>query len=206
MLVLASASPRRRELLKKAGVEFVVRPANIQEEALAGESARNFAERMAREKARVVWNQEHDTESITKDTKFREAAPDQRDSYVLGADTVVVVDDVILGKPENAEDAGRMLRLLSGRQHEVITAVCLLGRNFEDVRSETTSVCFSAIPESEMRRYTASQEPMDKAGGYAIQGGASRWVRKIEGDYSNVVGLPVELVVRMMREHRVIKG
>jgi septum formation protein len=206
MLVLASASPRRRELLKKAGVEFVVRPANIQEEALAGESARNFAERMAREKARVVWNQEHDTESITKDTKFREAAPDQRDSYVLGADTVVVVDDVILGKPENAEDAGRMLPLLSGRQHEVITAVCLLGRNFEDVRSETTSVCFSAIPESEMRRYTASQEPMDKAGGYAIQGGASRWVRKIEGDYSNVVGLPVELVVRMMREHRVIKG
>lgn len=204
--MLASASPRRRELLKKAGVEFVVRPANIQEEALAGESARNFAERMAREKARVVWNQEHDTESITKDTKFREAAPDQRDSYVLGADTVVVVDDVILGKPENAEDAGRMLRLLSGRQHEVITAVCLLGRNFEDVRSETTSVCFSAIPESEMRRYTASQEPMDKAGGYAIQGGASRWVRKIEGDYSNVVGLPVELVVRMMREHRVIKG
>lgn len=204
--MLASASPRRQELLKKAGVEFVVRPANIQEEALAGESARDFAERMAREKARVVWNQEHDTESTTKDTKFREAAPDQRDLYVLGADTAVVVDDVILGKPENAEDAGRMLRLLSGRQHEVITAVCLLGRNFEDVRSETTSVCFSAIPESEMRRYTASQEPMDKAGGYAIQGGASRWVRKIEGDYSNVVGLPVELVVRMMREHRVIKG
>ena len=122
---------------------------------------------------------------------------------ILAADTVVAVGPEILGKPENNEDAKRMLRLLSDKAHEVITAVCLLGEDFEDVRSESTSVHFNAMSEAEIVDYVASGEPMDKAGGYAIQGRASRWISKIEGDYYNVVGLPVDLVWRMLREHGV---
>ena len=181
-IVLASASPRRQELLRNAGIDFVVSPANIEEVQFAGESATQFAERMAREKARAV----------RKPTA---------DSWILGADTVVVVGDEVLGKPENQQDASRMLRLLSGRKHQVITGVCLLGNGFEDVRSETTAVHFSALSDADIREYVASGEPMDKAGAYAIQGSASRWITTIEGEYSNIVGLPVDLVSRMLREH-----
>ncbi|MGA7295255.1 MAG: Maf family protein, partial [Terriglobales bacterium] len=120
---------------------------------------------------------------------------------VLGADTVVVVDGELLGKPGNAADAARMLRLLSGRTHQVITGVCLAANGQCTVASETTSVTVSAISEEEIADYIASGEPMDKAGAYAIQGVASRWIPRIEGDYSNVVGLPVALVFRMLREH-----
>jgi septum formation protein len=116
----------------------------------------------------------------------------------------VAVDDLVLGKPEDEQDAARMLRLLSGRKHQVITGVCLVGINFEDVRSETTTVQFSALSDDDIRDYIATGEPVDKAGAYAIQGIASRWISKIEGDYSNVVGLPVALVLQMLREHRVI--
>jgi septum formation protein len=186
-IVLASASPRRRELLQEAGVDFVVKPANIPELRLAGENARAFAERIAREKALTV---------------LADSAAEPQ--YVLGADTVVVLGDLVLGKPENQQHAATMLRLLSGRHHQVITGVCLMGANFEDVRSETTTVYISALSDREIRAYIATGEPMDKAGAYAIQGFASRWIQKIEGDYSNVVGLPVELVLRMMREHGVI--
>lgn len=197
-IVLASASPRRQELLKNAGVEFVVKPANIPEIRRADEAPQAFAERMAREKARAVFAKE-------------------RDQYVLGADTVVVVaagarratglspvhSDLVLGKPENEEDAARMLRLLSGQKHHVITGVCLLGSNFEDVRSETTAVHFCTLSDDDIREYIATGEPMDKAGAYAIQGAASRWISKLEGDYSNVVGLPVALVLRILQDHRV---
>jgi len=188
-IVLASASPRRQELLQNAGVSFVVHPANIDEVQHAGEDATAFAERMARDKARAI----------------RALAPG---SAILGADTIVVAGDQVLGKPSNAEDAARMLRLLSGRQHFVITAVCLIGtdsqeRDFEDVRSEKTAVHFTPLTDAEIRDYVATGEPMDKAGAYAIQGGASRWISKIEGDYNNVVGLPVDLVWRMLREHGV---
>jgi septum formation protein len=181
-IVLASASPRRQELLRNAGIDFVVSPANIEEVQLANETATQFAERMAREKARAVRN-------------------GAADSWILGADTVVVVGDEVLGKPESQPDASRMLRLLSGRKHQVITGVCLLGNGFEDVRSETTAVQFSGLSDTDIREYVASGEPMDKAGAYAIQGLASRWITTIEGDYSNVVGLPVDLVWRMLREH-----
>jgi septum formation protein len=183
-IVLASASPRRQELLKNAGVEFVVKPANIPEVRQPAEAPRNFAERMAREKARAVF-------------------AGTNDEYVLGADTIVVANDFVLGKPEDQQDATRMLRLLSGRKHHVITGVCLLGTDFEDVRSETTAVDFSALSDADIRGYIATGEPMDKAGAYAIQGAASRWISKIEGDYSNVVGLPVALVLQMLREHQV---
>jgi len=180
-IVLASASPRRQELLKNAGVEFVVRPAGIEEIPLAGEVPLAFAERMAREKAR--------------------AARKSDDEIILAADTVVAVGPEILGKPLNAADAMRMLRLLSGKTHSVITGVCLAGKSFEDVRSETTAVQFSHISEDEIREYAAGGEPMDKAGAYAIQGGASKWVSSVEGDYYNVVGLPLNLVTKMLQEH-----
>src|SRR6476660_3996827 len=180
--MLASASPRRQELLRNAGIDFVVRPSDIQEVPLAGESPQAFAERMATEKAKAV-------------------GATTPGAVILAADTVVAVGTEILGKPEDAADAARMLRLLSNRTHEVITAVCLLGRDFEDVRSETTAVHFTAMSDTEIEDYVASGEPMDKAGAYAIQGRASRWISKIEGDYYNVVGLPVDLVWRMLREH-----
>lgn len=182
-IILASTSPRRQELLRNAGIEFLVRSAGIPEVPLAGEQPREFAERMSREKAR--------TARIARE-------------LILAADTVVAVDGAILGKPESAEDAARMLGLLSDRTHEVITAVCLLGEGFEDVRSEMTRVHFNAVSEAEIAAYIASGEPMDKAGAYAIQGRASRWISRIEGDYYNVVGLPVDLVWRMLGEHGVL--
>ena len=124
---------------------------------------------------------------------------------VLGADTIVVVDGEILGKPRDNEDAARMLRLLSGRQHEVITGVCLVGREIPaDGRSAATKVTMDRLEERDIQEYVATGEPMDKAGAYAIQGIASRWISKIEGDYSNVVGLPVPLVWKMLCEHRVL--
>jgi septum formation protein len=206
MLVLASASPRRQELLRNAGISFVVQPADVDETPLPGEPARNCAERLARDKALAVW----------------ETRPEDR---VLGADTIVVVDDAILGKPMDGEDAARMLRMLSGRVHQVITGVCMVrataaeaartgssANRYPDARqpktdnrelrtaSETTLVTMSPLSDAEIQAYVATGEPMDKAGAYAIQGMASRWIRRIEGDYSNVVGLPVALVYRMLRE------
>jgi septum formation protein len=181
MLVLASASPRRQELLRSAGIAFEVQPADIPEDPLPGEGAKECAERLAREKALAVARQRpHDC--------------------VLGADTVVAVDGQILGKPSDGADAARMLRMLSGRVHLVITGVCIVVAGQCSVASETTSVTMSEISEQEITDYVASGEPMDKAGAYAIQGIASRWIPRIEGDYSNVVGLPVALVWRMLRE------
>jgi septum formation protein len=191
MLVLASASPRRQELLRNAAINFTVQAADIAETPLADELPRSFAERMAREKALAV---------------FRGRPSD----VVLGADTIVVVDDQILGKPRDEADAVRMLRLLSGRTHAVTTGVCLAGPQqghetpFIDIRSETSSVTFTALNDSDTQFYVSTGEPLDKAGAYAIQGMASRWITRIEGDYSNVVGLPVALVWRMLKEHEVV--
>jgi septum formation protein len=187
MIILASASPRRQELLRNAGIPFTVQPADIDETPRAGEAARDCAERLAREKALAVYqgNARH---------------------CVLGADTIVVIDGVILGKPRNGEDAARMLRLLAGRTHAVITGVCVVGEKMAGgdlpviSASETTLVTMSEISGQEIREYVATGEPMDKAGAYAIQGMASRWIPRIEGDYSNVVGLPVALVYGVLRE------
>src|ERR1700674_775699 len=181
MLVLASASPRRQELLRSAGITFEVQPAHIPEYPLPGEAAKDCAERLAREKALAVARQRpHD--------------------IVLGADTVVVVDGQLLGKPSDAADAARMLRMLSGREHQVITGVCLVVNGQPSVASKTTLVTVSEITDRDIADYVASGEPLDKAGAYAIQGIASRWIPRIEGDYSNVVGLPIALVFRMLRE------
>lgn len=181
MLVLASASPRRQELLRNAGISFEVQPAHIPEDPLPGEDPRDCAERLAREKAMAI-------------ARLRPG------DVILGADTVVVVEGQNLGKPVDAADAARMLRVLSGRQHQVITGVCLVADGQCSVASETTSVTMSQISDREIADYVASGEPMDKAGAYAIQGLASRWIPRIEGDYSNVVGLPVALVWRMLKE------
>ena len=185
MLVLASASPRRQEILRNAGVDFTVEPAHIPEEAIEGESAKVLAQRLAREKALAI-------------------AHRQIGAYVLGADTVVSVDDEIFGKPADSADAARMLRKLAGRNHEVITGVCLVppGKlDAPDTRSQITQVTFEAITQKEIEDYVASGEPMDKAGAYAIQGIASRWISRIEGDYFNVVGLPIALVFEMLKDN-----
>jgi septum formation protein len=192
MLVLASASPRRQELLRNAGISFTVQAADVDETPLADEPAEQCARRLAREKALAV-------------SRLR-----PQDS-VLGADTIVVVDEAILGKPRDAEDAVRMLRLLAGRTHRVITGVCVIkavvscqgevaSEDVTKTASETTLVTVNALSDEEIRDYVASGEPMDKAGAYAIQGIASRWIPRIEGDYSNVVGLPVALVYSMLKE------
>ncbi|MGB7334131.1 MAG: Maf family protein, partial [Terriglobales bacterium] len=160
-----------------------VQPAHITENSLPGETAKDCAERLAREKALAVARQRpHDC--------------------VLGADTVVVVDGQLLGKPSDTTAAARMLRMLSGRQHQVITGVCLVVDGKPSVASETTLVTMTEITGQEIADYIATGEPMDKAGAYAIQGIASRWIPRIEGDYSNVVGLPVALVFRIMQERR----
>jgi nucleoside triphosphate pyrophosphatase len=187
MLVLASASPRRRELLQNAGIAFMVQPADVAEVPLPGESPQAYAKRLATEKAAAVGRR-------------------QPDDWILGSDTIVIVDGLILEKPADKDDAARMLRLLSGRSHEVITAVCLLNRGCSvcDVRLEATKVIVGEISEAEIRDYVATGEPMDKAGAYAIQGRASRWISRIEGDYFNVVGLPVSLVYRMLQEQKLV--
>jgi septum formation protein len=122
----------------------------------------------------------------------------------LGADTIVVVDQQILGKPADPADAARMLRMISNRAHSVITSVCLMADNTCDVRSESTTVYMNEISETEIAAYVATGEPMDKAGAYAIQGVASRWIPRIEGDYSNVVGLPVALVYGLLKRRGVL--
>jgi septum formation protein len=186
VLILASASPRRAELLTAAGIPFEVRPASVDESVHPGEDARRYALRVATEKARAV-------------------LASSAGRPVLAADTVVVIDGQILGKPVDIHDAKRMLRLLSGRTHEVVTAVVVVpaqnrDRPLEraiDAQLEVTAVEFASLDDTEIDWYVETGEPSDKAGAYAIQGVASRFVTRIKGSYSNVVGLPVGLVYAM---------
>jgi septum formation protein len=194
-LILASASPRRAEILRRAGIPFRARAAHVDETILPGETPGACVRRLARLKAEAV---------------------SRSGEIVLGADTVVVAGGRILGKPRNARDAARMLRLLSGRAHEVITGICLLRAG--DARSSaaasngraasgrvyicdavTTRVWFRRLSRTEIAGYVASGEPMDKAGAYAIQGLASKFVTRIEGCYFNVVGLPVSRVWEILQ-------
>ena len=180
MLILASASPRRAELLRNAGISFTVEPAHVPEERASVETPTGYAMRLAREKARAVLARHpHDP--------------------VLGADTVVVIDEHVLEKPTDVGDAARMLRLLSGRRHQVITGMCLTADGFESIEAETTQVFFSRLSEEEIAAYVRTGEAMDKAGAYGIQGMASRWAERIEGCYFNVVGLPVPRVYRLLQ-------
>jgi septum formation protein len=194
MLVLASASPRRRDLLAQAGFSFEVHPAHIPEEPLDGEDPFTYVQRLAQQKAQVVFR-----ELAGVNTAAGETSPDTQSSFtVLGADTTVTLDNAILGKPENAADAARMLRLLSGRTHQVITGVALVTQESVKVAAEATSVSFLTLSDEEIASYVATGEPMDKAGAYAIQGRAARWIPRIEGCYFNVVGLPLALVATLL--------
>ncbi len=198
MLVLASASPRRRELLAQVGYRFDVRPAHIPEDPLPGEDPIVYVTRLAREKAEAVFRE------LVNDEESEKCRPDGQSSLaVLGADTTVTLDNAILGKPENAADAARMLRLLSGRTHRVITGVAVATAEGTEVAAEATAVRFLTLSEEEISAYVASGEPMDKAGAYAIQGRAARWIPRIEGCYFNVVGLPLALVDSMLESCKV---
>jgi septum formation protein len=180
MLVLASRSPRRAELLRAAGIEFIVRAADVDETAHPGELPRDYVLRVAEEKARRI---------------DRDSVPG---SIVLAADTTVVLGNEIMGKPNDTADAARMLRALSGQRHQVITGICLV-RGTTMIRDiASTDVWFAPLSNDEIAGYVASGEPMDKAGAYGIQGLASRFIERIDGSYTNVVGLPVALVYRWL--------
>ena len=177
-LILASASPRRRELLTQAGYVFEVQATDTDEAAKPGESAVALALRLAEAKAAQA------------------AAPD---TVVLGADTVVLAPTgELLGKPADGADAARMLRLLAGITHQVVTGVCLVGAEHTETAAAVTYVTFHTLSETEIAAYIASGEPMGKAGAYAVQGRAARFVPRILGDYSNVVGLPLALTADML--------
>ena len=180
MLVLASRSPRRSEILQQAGIQFVVRPADIDETPRRDEQPRDYVMRVAREKAMAV-----------------PAGPAE---IVLGADTTVVIGGRIMGKPRDPSDAIHMLETLSGQRHDVITGICLRTAARSIADCSVTSVWFAALSSREIQEYVAGGEPMDKAGAYGIQGLASRFVERIEGCYFNVMGLPVALVYRRLRE------
>jgi len=177
--VLASSSPRRSELLAAAGFAFDVAHADIDETPLAHEPADRYVVRLAEGKARAV-------------------AARFPDRAVLGADTTVVVDGDILGKPADAADAAAMLRRLQGRGHEVLTGIALVAHGRAQVVLEATQVSFGPMTDAEIAAYVATGEPMDKAGAYGIQGWAARHVTRVEGSYSNVVGLPVAVVYQLL--------
>jgi septum formation protein len=178
--VLASQSPRRREILTNAGIPFVVRAPKILEQLQDGEGPEQYVRRLSQEKALAVER--------------------RHDDLVLSADTVVVVNGEIFEKPRDAVDAARMLGLLSGHEHQVLTGICLYGAASALVDTATTVVRFVDLTELEIASYVASGEPMDKAGAYAIQGLASRFIDRIQGCYFNVVGLPISLVYRHLKE------
>ena len=176
MLILASRSPRRREILERAGIPFLAKAADVDEQRLAGEEPAEYVQRLARAKAEAI-----------------AAGPGE---IVLGADTAVVFDRQILSKPAGAEEAAQILRLLSGREHLVVTGICLKDGSNVIVDAETTRVRLIALSEQQIRDYVSTGEPIDKAGAYAIQGLASRFIDRIEGCYFNIVGLPIALVYR----------
>jgi septum formation protein len=182
MLFLASASPRRSELLSQAGFAFKVQPADIPEDPHPYEDPIVYVTRLARAKAQAVYDQLGDPSAV-----------------VLGADTTVIVDDQILGKPVDAADAARMLRLLSGRAHVVATGIALVTADAAHATVDVTTVYFNGLTGEEIDDYIATGEPMDKAGAYGIQGRAACWIPRIEGCYFNVVGLPVARVAALIQ-------
>jgi septum formation protein len=180
-VILASQSPRRRELLTLVGIPHVVRPADIDERYLPGEQPAAHAERLAREKAAV-------------------AAREDPDAVVIGSDTIVVVDGEVLGKPRDEAHAAEMLARLSGRSHVVITAVAVQWRGVERSAVEEVGVTFHPLSADDIRAYIATREPMDKAGAYGIQGYGATIVERVDGDYFAVMGLPLQRLVQLMRE------
>jgi septum formation protein len=186
MLILASSSPRRRDLLEQAGLKFTVESANIDERLQTGETPAKYVQRLALEKAQAVWERHKDTD-------------DSDDPIiVLGADTAVVCDGELLGKPADQVDARRMLEQLSGRTHQVLTGIAAVSARGMVSEVEITQVFFDLIDEQELIHYLMSGEPMDKAGAYGIQGYAARWIPRIEGCYFNVMGLPISRTMALL--------
>ena len=199
-LILASASPRRAELLRVAGYTFDVLAADVEESILPAESPSAYVRRLAAEKSAAV--QSHVVSGFSRTGALEgppEGGHDISDAIVLGADTTVVVDGAILGKPRDDEDGREMLRRLSGKTHQVMTGVSLRQGAFEVGRVESTDVTFRTLTEEDIAWYAGSGEGRDKAGGYAIQGLASRFIPGITGSYSNVVGLPISCVAELLR-------
>lgn len=186
-IVLASRSPRRREILSALGVEFEILPADADETSAETDPSRLVSE-LALKKGRAT------RALLASEGRWNDGV------VVIAADTVVAVGGRILGKPENEEEARTMLRSLSGRGHEVMSGIALLTGDREIATSETTGVFFSSLSESDILRYVASGEPMDKAGAYAVQGRASLWIERLDGDYFNVVGLPVHRLNELTKE------
>jgi len=183
-VILASQSPRRRELLTLVGIAHEVQPADIDETYLAGEKPAAHAERLARGKCAVI-------------------AEREPDALVIGSDTIVVVDGDVLGKPTNEGDAAHMLRRLSGRTHIVVTAVAVAWRGQTRSAVEEVNVTFHSLSDDDIAAYIATREPMDKAGAYGIQGYGATIVERVDGDYFAVMGLPLQLLVRVLRELRI---
>ena len=181
-LLLASSSPRRAQILEMVGWPFVLGPVEVDESLYARESARDYVARLA-------------------DAKARASAQVHAHRPVLAADTTVVVDEHILAKPIDVEDAKRMLRLLQGRWHQVLTGIAVLTKTATEVDVEMTEVRFAPMREAEIDWYVATGEPMDKAGAYAIQGKGSRFIEGIKGDYFNVMGLPVRMLYELIKSH-----
>jgi septum formation protein len=188
MLILASASPRRRDLLTQAGLRFSVAAANLNEDLLPDEAAAAYVQRLAEEKAQAVWNAQRSSDTLDDPL------------LVLGADTCVVCDGQILGKPIDTTDARRMLELLSGRTHAVLTGLAVISSRKVVRDVEVTQVMFDQLNDREIAQYIANGEPLDKAGAYAIQGYAARWIPRIEGCYFNVMGLPIARTVALLTE------
>ena len=193
MFYLASASPRRRELLTQIGVQFELAPVDIDETPKPGEGAQSYVERLAREKA------------VTSLAAIR-ADGDNNDAsraVVLGSDTSVIINNEILTKPEDTADAKRMLQRLSGNSHQVFTAVAVVSQQKQSIISVTTDVCFRPLSDDEIDAYIATGEPMDKAGSYGIQGKGAILVDKISGSYSNVVGLPLTETAALLKSFNI---
>ena len=192
-LVLASGSPRRREILTQLGVSFRVEVSGIDESMLPGEAPAAHVQRLAREKGLEVCER---------------LRGQQEEPCVLSADTIVLLDDVVYGKPKDDEDALRMLRKLSGRTHQVLTgmALCDAAGSFSEVAVYTTEVSFCELDEATMRGYVASGEARDKAGAYAIQGLGTGLVRAINGSYTNVVGMPAAETIELLRRAGVLSS
>lgn len=181
--ILASASPRRRELLKSMGFDFTVTPSGVDERFLEGESVGEHVLRLSREKALTV-------------------ACDNPESWVLGADTIVIIDGEVLGKPGSKEEAREMILRLSGREHRVLTGFSVVRTSANVVRSDLveSSVFFKEVSRDELEWYIDTDEPYDKAGGYAVQGKAASFVKEIRGSHTNVIGLPLSEVVAALKE------
>jgi septum formation protein len=187
MLILASSSPRRRQLLEQIGLAFIVESADLDELLQPNETPAKYVQRLAVEKAQAIFDRHRNDEDDSSDPLI-----------VLGADTAVVLDGEVLGKPVDQADARRILELLSGRTHQVLTGIAAVSRTGMVSEVEITQVFFDLIDDKELVHYLMSGEPMDKAGAYGIQGYAARWIPRIEGCYFNVMGLPLARTIALL--------